>query len=58
METVEVFRRQVADDVYKIWPVKPLEPGEHAVYQYTEGKGNIQLWDFSCRPPAAQKVMK
>ncbi|MBI4874616.1 MAG: hypothetical protein HY822_08285 [Acidobacteria bacterium] len=47
MEIVEVFRRQVAADVYKIWPVKPLAPGEYAVYQYTEGKGNIQVWDFS-----------
>lgn len=58
METVEVFRRQVAEDVYKIWPMKPLAAGEYAVYQYTEGKGNIQLWDFGCQPAVAQKATK
>jgi hypothetical protein len=52
MDTVEVFRRQVEEEVYKIWPVKPLPPGEYAVYQYTEGKGNIQVWDFAWRPAA------
>ncbi len=58
MEVVEVFRRQVAEDVYKIWPMKPIEAGEYAVYQYTEGKGNIQLWDFSCQPATTQKTRK
>jgi hypothetical protein len=46
-DNVEIFRRQVAEGLYKIWPVKPLEPGEYAVVEYTEGKGNIQVWDFS-----------
>jgi hypothetical protein len=52
LDQVEVFRTQVDGDVYKIWPVNPLPPGEYAVFEYTEGKMNIQLWDFSCRPPA------
>lgn len=43
----EIFRRQVADGLYKIWPAKPLEPGEYAVIEFTEGKGNVQVWDFS-----------
>jgi hypothetical protein len=43
---VDVFRRQLDDALYKIWPEKPLEPGEYAVVQYTEGKGNLQVWDF------------
>jgi hypothetical protein len=47
METVEVFKRQIATDLYRIWPTKPLSPGEYAVYEYTEGKGNIQIWDFA-----------
>jgi hypothetical protein len=46
MESVDVFRRQLDDALYKIWPEKPLEPGEYAVVQYTEGKGNLQVWDF------------
>ncbi len=45
-ETVETFRRQFADDLYKMWPTQPLEPGEYAVIQFTEGKGSVQIWDF------------
>lgn len=44
---VEVFRRQAGELLYKIWPMEPLEPGEYAVVQFTEGKINMQLWDFS-----------
>ena len=46
-ETVETFKQQLAPGLYKIWPTKPLTPGEYAVVEYTEGKGNIQVWDFS-----------
>ena len=49
-DEVEIFRKQVDDGLYKIWPVKPLEPGEYAVIEYTEGKVNIQVWDFAYAP--------
>jgi hypothetical protein len=49
-DLVEIFRRQVGDGLYKFWPAKPLEPGEYAVIEYTAGKLNIQVWDFSYRP--------
>ncbi len=49
-DPVETFRRQVGDQVYKIWPSKPLEPGEYAVVEYTEGKVNMQVWDFFVAP--------
>jgi hypothetical protein len=48
-QEVPVFRRELADGLYKIWPEKPLEPGEYAVVEYTEGKRNIQVWDFGYR---------
>lgn len=48
-DDVEIFRKQVDDGLYKIWPTAPLEPGEYAVIEYTAGKGNIQTWDFACR---------
>jgi hypothetical protein len=51
-QDVEVFRKQVAEGLYKIWPVTPLEPGEYAVIEYTLGKGNVQVWDFTWRPGA------
>jgi hypothetical protein len=48
LNAVDIFRQQLAnDELYKIWPKEPLEPGEYAVIQYTEGKLNIQIWDFA-----------
>lgn len=47
MENVEVFKQQLAENLYKMWPAKPLPPGEYAVYEFTQGKGNIQAWDFA-----------
>ena len=46
---VEIFRKQMTNDgmLYKIWPKQPLEPGEYAVVEYTEGKVNMQVWDFA-----------
>ncbi len=45
-QIVETFKQQLAEGLFKIWPTKPIEPGEYAVIEYTEGKGNIQVWDF------------
>ena len=44
---VETFQKQLADGLYKIWPKEALEPGEYAVIEYSEGKLNIQTWDFA-----------
>lgn len=49
-QEIPIFRKQVDDRLYKIWPEKPLEPGEYAVIEYTPGQRNIQVWDFSCQP--------
>lgn len=50
-EEVPVFRRQVEDGLYMIWPSEPLKPGEYAVVEYTAGARNIQVWDFSYGTP-------
>jgi len=50
-DIIETFRQQLAEGLYKIWPTRPLAPGEYAVIEYTEGKGNAQVWDFSLSPP-------
>lgn len=47
---VDVFRKQLADGLYKVWSKSPLEPGEYAVVEYTEGKINIQVFDFAIKP--------
>jgi hypothetical protein len=50
-EEVEIFRKQLTPDgLYKIWPQKPLEPGEYAVIEYQPGKLNMQVWDFAYKP--------
>jgi hypothetical protein len=44
---VETFTKQLSDNgLYKIWPQDPLPQGDYAVVEYTEGKVNIQIWDF------------
>jgi len=50
--SIEIFRRQVGDNLYKIWPKKPLEAGEYAVVEFSLGEANIQAWDFSYQPAA------
>jgi hypothetical protein len=50
-DMVPIFRRQLTPDgLYKIWPEQPLQPGEYAVVEYTEGKMNMQVWDFAYKP--------
>ena len=46
-DVVETLKQQIAEGLYKIWPTKPLENGEYAVVEYTEGEANIQVWDFA-----------
>jgi hypothetical protein len=45
---VETFQKELdPSGLYKIWPREPLPAGEYAVVEYTEGKLNIQVWDFA-----------
>jgi hypothetical protein len=53
-DMVEVFRQQVGDDLFKIWPQKPLDPGEYAVVQYSMEKVDMQVWDFFIAPGTGQ----
>ena len=47
-EQVPILTRQLTPDgLYKIWPKEPLPPGEYAVMEWTEGKMNMQIWDFA-----------
>lgn len=49
-DTVATFKKQEADLLYRIWPEKPLEPGEYALIQFTPGKVDTQIWDFGVGP--------
>jgi hypothetical protein len=44
-----ILRRQVDADLYKIWPQEKLPPGEYAVVEFTDGKVNIQVFDFAIK---------
>ncbi|SPE42122.1 conserved exported hypothetical protein [Candidatus Sulfopaludibacter sp. SbA3] len=47
---VEIFRQQLdPNGLYKIWPKEKMAPGEYAVIEYTDGKVNIQIWDFAIK---------
>jgi hypothetical protein len=48
-EDIPTFKKQVGDLLFKIWPENDLTPGEYALVEYTEGKVNMQIWDFSVR---------
>jgi hypothetical protein len=46
---VDILHRQLGDGLYKIWAKDPLEPGEYAVVLYTDGKVDIQSFDFAIK---------
>ncbi|MBI2680044.1 MAG: hypothetical protein HYX25_03435 [Candidatus Solibacter usitatus] len=49
-DTVEIFQKQMTPDgLYKIWPKQPMTPGEYAVVEFSEGKLNLQVWDFAVK---------
>jgi hypothetical protein len=49
-DQIEIFQKQMTPDgLYKIWPKQPLTPGEYAVVEFSEGKLNIQIWDFAVK---------
>jgi hypothetical protein len=48
---VDSFKKQEGDLLFKIWPTEDLEPGEYALIEFTEGKLNVQTWDFAISRP-------
>jgi len=56
MKQVDVFQQQLATGLYRVWPEKPLSPGEYALVEYgdsAEKKEDIELlvWDFAVSAP-------
>ncbi len=52
------FEQQLSSGLYKIWPEKPLTPGEYALVEYadTGDREDIQLlvWDFALQSGAGK----
>lgn len=48
---MDTFDQQLAEGLFKIWPEKPLEPGEYALVEFadSEDQQDIELliWDFA-----------
>jgi hypothetical protein len=49
-QIVPTFKKEVGEQLFKIWPEMPLGPGEYALIEYTEGAVNPQIWDFGVGP--------
>ena len=53
---MDTFEQQLAGDLYRVWPEKPLSPGEYALVEFSDSgdKDDIELmvWDFSIEGPA------
>lgn len=43
---IEIFRQQLDEGLYKVWPQADLTVGEYAWIEFTEGQVNLQVWDF------------
>jgi hypothetical protein len=41
------FKKQYEPRLYRVWPEKPLDPGEYAMVEYTEGAIAVRVWDFA-----------
>ena len=48
-DEVQAFRHQLEGNLFKLWPQKPMAPGEYAVVFYVEGKVELQVFDFAIK---------
>jgi hypothetical protein len=46
---MDYLHRQLGDGLYKIWAKDPLPPGEYAIVLYTDGKVDIESYDFAIK---------
>ena len=47
---IPVFQRELTNGLYKVWPEKPLTPGEYALVEYVGEDADLRLWDFAYQP--------
>jgi hypothetical protein len=53
---MDTFQQQLGDGLFKIWPEKPLSPGEYALIEFSDNNENgndevnLIVWDFACKP--------
>ncbi len=53
---MDTFEQELASGLYRVWPQKPLGPGEYALVEYNDNgdANNVELlvWDFAVKVPA------
>jgi hypothetical protein len=54
-QKIPTFQKQMSSGLCKIWPEKPLAPGEYALIEFQEGELNTRIWDFSYQPAGNPK---
>jgi len=47
---IAVFQRELTSGLYKVWPEKPLAPGEYALVEYVGADSDLRIWDFGYQP--------
>jgi hypothetical protein len=52
---METFEQELSSGLYRVWPERPLTPGEYALIEYSEREDateEVQLlvWDFAYQP--------
>jgi hypothetical protein len=54
---LETFEMQMMGNLYKVWPEKPLEPGEYALMEFSDDENAekediaLLIWDFAIGQP-------
>ncbi len=43
---IEIFRQQLDEGLYKLWPQADLPVGDYAWIEFTDGQVNLMIWDF------------
>ena len=49
-QVIPTFKKEIGEQLFKIWPENALAPGEYALIEYLEGNVNPQVWDFGIGP--------
>ncbi len=49
---IAVFQRELMTGLYKVWPEKPLSPGEYGLVEFVGEESDLRIWDFAYQRPA------
>jgi len=53
---MDTFQQELASGLYRVWPEKPLAPGEYALIEFSDDTENndidLLVWDFAYIPSA------